>query len=103
MSCTAGSNCDLFRARAAPSKFVRERVLPGFKGDVSRREKGRRYPSDAWRVAAAGAPAWSVHHSAVGAQRSANARGNKLRTASEGRHRTLAARLRGAALLHEQL
>ena len=109
MSCTAGSNCDLFRARAAPSKFVRERVLPGFKGDVSRREKGKRYPSDAWRVAAAGVPGWSVHHSAVdsAAVHSANARRKRtrgLRTASEGHHRTpLAARLRGAALLHEQL
>ena len=109
VSCTAGSNCDLFRARAAPSKFVRERVLPGFKGDVSRREKGKRYPPDAWRVAAAGAPAWSVHHSAVdsAAVHSANARRKRtrgLRTASEGRYRTpLAARLRGAALLHEQL
>ena len=108
VSCTAGSNCDLFRARAAPSKFVRERVLPGFKGDVSRREKGKRYPSDAWRVAAAGVPGWSVHHSAVdsAAVHSANARRKRTRgprTASEGRHRTLAARLRGAALLHEQL
>ena len=53
--------------------------------------------------------AWSVHHSAVdsAAVHSANARRKRtrgLRTASEGHHRTpLAARLRGAALLHEQL
>ena len=57
---------------------------------------------------AAGVPGWSVHHSAVdsAAVHSANARRKRTRgprTASEGRHRTLAARLRGAALLHEQL
>ena len=114
-SCTAGSDCDLFRARAAPSKFVRERVLPAFQGDISRRDKGGSYPSDAWLASQARAsssrPVW--HHSAVGAQRerkreAANKRkGCHRERESPSNRRSLPTcagqPFRSAHLLHEQL